>query len=128
MLMQDSCGFGLRGRIRVADEVHFVRLAGAVADMTAWLRDQSVPWAVIGGLAASLLGRPRVTKDVDAVVLLRDTHLESFLADAAPFGFTPRISDAAAFAVKSRVLLLLHEPSKTPVDVSLGVLPFEQES
>jgi hypothetical protein len=107
---------------------HFLRLVGAVADLTAWLDDQAVPGAVIGGVAASLLGRPRVTKDVDAVVLLRDTNLETFLAAGVRFGFAPRISEAAAFATKSRVLLMVHEPSKTQVDISLGVLPFEEES
>ena len=83
---------------------------------------------MIGGLSANLLGRPRVTKDVDAVVLLGDLHIDAFLAAGARFGFSPRIGDAAAFAAKNRVLLLVHDPSKTDVDISLGVLPFEQES
>jgi len=112
----------------VADEPHVLRLIGAVAHLIAWLKDQSVPGAVIGGLAANLLGRPRVTKDVDAVVLLGDLHIDAFLAAGTRFGFSPRISGAAAFAAKNRVLLLVHDPSKTDVDISLGVLPFEQES
>lgn len=112
----------------MADEPHVVRLIGAVADLIAWLKDQSVRGAVIGGFAANLLGRPRVTKDVDAVVLLGDLHIDPFLAAGTRFGFSPRISDAAAFAAKNRVLLLVHDPSKTDVDISLGVLPFEQES
>ena len=109
-------------------DIHVVRLIGAVADLTAWLKAQGVPGAFIGGLAANLLGRPRITKDVDAVVLLGNLDLESFLAAGVRFGFAPRISDAVTFAAKNRVLLLIHEPSKTEVDVSLGVLPFEQES
>ena len=112
----------------MAHELHVVRLIGAVADLTALLKDQGVPGAFIGGLAANLLGRPRITKDVDAVVLLGNLHLESFLAAGARFGFEPRISDATKFAVRNRVLLLIHEPSKTDVDISLGTLPFEQES
>jgi hypothetical protein len=112
----------------VADEPHVLRLIGAVADLIAWLKDQSVPGAVIGGLAANLLGRPRVTNDVDAVVLLGDLHIDAFLASGARFGFSPRIGDAAAFAAKNRVLLLEHDPSKTDVDISLGILPFEHES
>jgi len=108
-------------------DIHVVRLIGAVAGLTAWLKDQGVPGAFIGGLAANLLGRPRITKDVDAVVLLGNLRLESFLAAGPRFGFAPRISDATKFAAKNRVLLLVHEPSKTDVDVSLGVLPFEQE-
>jgi predicted nucleotidyltransferase len=112
----------------VAHELHVIRLIGAVADLTALLKDQGVPGAFIGGLAANLLGRPRITKDVDAVVMLGNLQLESFLAAAARFGFAPRISDATKFAAKNRVLLLIHEPSKTDVDISLGILPFEQES
>lgn len=82
----------------MAHELHFVRLIGAVADLTALLKDQGVPGAFIGGLAANLLGRPRITKDVDAVVLLGDLQIESFLAASARFGFAPRISDATKFA------------------------------
>ncbi|MEK6405843.1 MAG: DUF6036 family nucleotidyltransferase [Acidobacteriota bacterium] len=112
----------------MADDLHSVRLIGAVADLVAWLKDLAVPGAVIGGLAANLLGRPRITKDVDAVVLLGDLHIDAFLAAGARFNFAPRISDAAAFATRNRVLLLVHNPSHTDVDISLGVLPFERES
>ena len=112
----------------MVDDLHLVRLAGAVADLTAWLKGQGVPGAIIGGLAANLLGRPRITNDVDAVVLLGNLALDTFLAYGAGFGFSPRINDAASFAEKNRVLLLIHTPSKTEVDISLGILPFEQES
>jgi hypothetical protein len=74
----------------VAHELHVVRLIGAVADLTALLKDQGVPGAFIGGLAANLLGRPRITKDVDAVVLLGNLHIESFLGAGGRFGFAPR--------------------------------------
>jgi predicted nucleotidyltransferase len=42
-------------------------------------------------------------------------------------GIEPRISDAAGFARKSRVLLLRHTASGTDIDLSLGILPFEVE-
>lgn len=112
----------------MAHELHVIRLIGAIADLTAFLKDQGVPGAFIGGLAANLLGRPRITKDVDAVVMLGNLQIESFLAASARFGFAPRIDEATNFAATNRVLLLIHEPSKTDVDISLGILPFEQES
>lgn len=84
--------------------------------------------AIVGGLAANLLGRPRITRDVDAVVLLENLQIDEFLGSGANFGYLPRISDAVAFATKSRVLLLMHDPTKTDVDISLGILPFEKES
>ncbi|HWX41283.1 MAG TPA: nucleotidyltransferase [Blastocatellia bacterium] len=103
-------------------------LLHVLANLTAWLRAQKVRGAVIGGVAASILGRPRATRDVDAVVLMDTARLESFLASGSQFGFAARIEGAVEFAIRNRVLLLVHVPSETQVDISLGVLPFEQES
>lgn len=96
-------------------------------DLAAWLRAGTLPAVVIGGVAASLLSRPRVTRDVDVVVLAGKCPVEGLIAQASEFGFVPRLTDAAAFAQKSRVLLLRHQATAIDVDVSLGILPFEQE-
>jgi hypothetical protein len=82
---------------------------------------------IIGGVAASLLGTPRYTVDLDAVFLLDLDAIPRLLQEAAPLGIEPRIADAVAFAHKSRVLLLRHTASGTDIDLSLGVLPFEVE-
>ncbi len=82
---------------------------------------------VIGGLAASLLGRPRLTADIDVVILLSVDELPGLLEVAAQEGLVPRMPDAAEFARQHRVLLLQHAASGIPVDVSLGILPFESE-
>lgn len=103
-------------------------LLQAIGAVTAWLRSADVPAAVIGGVAASLLGRPRVTKDVDLVVALTaDSDLPRFLALGERHGVTPRTADAVDFAKVSRVLLLRHGPSGIEIDMSLASLPFEQE-
>jgi hypothetical protein len=83
---------------------------------------------VIGGVAASLLGRPRATRDVDALVLLPDDAWGAFVAAGAKFGFVPRIADCLAFARRSRVLLMRHGPSEADIDITLGALPFEFEA
>lgn len=103
-------------------------LLAALRDLVAWLQAEYVPGVVIGGVAASLLGRPRVTRDVDAVVLLDEGRWSKFLATGARFRFTPRLSDTLAFAQKARVLLVRHEPSGIDVDVAFGALPFEEEA
>jgi predicted nucleotidyltransferase len=82
---------------------------------------------IIGGIAASLLGTPRYTVDLDAVFLLSFEDIPGLLSEAAQLGIEPRISDAAGFARKSRVLLLRHTASGTDIDLSLGILPFEVE-
>lgn len=103
-------------------------LESTLRDLVAWLRHDSTPGIIIGGVAASILGRSRATRDVDALVLLPEEHWPSFMETGKSFGFTPRISDPLAFAVQSRVLLLVHVPTQTPLDISLGLLPFEEEA
>ena len=69
-------------------------------------QDAHVPGTVIGGVVASLLGRPRVTRDIDAMVLLDESEWEVFLAKGSTFGFIPRLSDPLPFAHRARVLLM----------------------
>lgn len=83
---------------------------------------------IIGGIAASLLGRPRLTADVDALLLLSIEELPFLIEVAAQEGLVPRITDAQDFARRHRVLLLRHQESGINVDISLGLLPFEIEA
>jgi hypothetical protein len=82
---------------------------------------------IIGGIAVGLLGKPRYTADVDAVFLLSTQDVHQFLEFARLENIAPRIQNAEEFARKNRVLLLKHVPTETDVDISLGVLPFEEE-
>lgn len=82
---------------------------------------------IIGGVAVSLLARPRLTADVDAVLLASVEELPQILDWASEEGLLPRISDALDFARRYRVLLLCHQESDIYVDISLGILPFEAE-
>ncbi len=66
---------------------------------------------IIGGVAASLLGKPRLTADVDAMLLLSIDDLPQLLQVAAREGLIPRIGNAEEFARRNRVLLLLHPKS-----------------
>jgi hypothetical protein len=112
----------------VTDSTYLEPLLGVIRDLVAWMKDQNIPGAVIGGVAAGLLGRPRVTRDVDAVLLLDISDAESFLAAGSRFGFSPRFPDAVAFAARRRVLLAVHDATGLTVDLSLGATPFEKES
>jgi len=103
-------------------------LLSVLHDLVHWFKCGTVRGLVIGGVAASLLGRPRVTHDVDVLVLLKREEYEEFLAEGKQLGFIPRLSDAIDFAQKNRVFLVCHEPSGINVDISIGVLPFEEEA
>src|SRR5205823_2581071 len=79
--------------------------------LIAWLQSENVSGLIIGGVAASLLGRPRFTRDVDVLILLDDDRWEKFLEAGDRFGFVPRIDNAVAFARRSRVFLVHHKES-----------------
>lgn len=83
---------------------------------------------LIGGIAVGLLGAPRLTVDIDAIVLISDENLQNFIEIAIKEGFVCRISQAQDFAKKNRVLLLRHQESQINIDVSIGLLPFEIEA
>ncbi|MCA9935680.1 MAG: nucleotidyltransferase [Ardenticatenaceae bacterium] len=83
---------------------------------------------IIGGVAASILGKPRLTADADAMLLLSVEDVAELLTAAQEKGLSPRLPDVEAFARRSRVVLLRHEKSGIDVDISLGLLPFEIEA
>lgn len=66
---------------------------------------------IIGGIAASLLGVPRYTVDLDAVFLLDLDNVPHLLQVAKELGIQPRIPDVIPFARKNRVLLRLSLPT-----------------
>ena len=82
---------------------------------------------IIGGIAASLLGNPRLTADVDALILLSIDDIPELFEKAKDVGFIERIPSAQEFARENRVLLLQHAQSGISIDISLGLLPFEEE-
>lgn len=92
------------------------------------MKKAECPWAIIGGIAASLLGKPRFTADVDVLALVEDEDIEGLLKTAEGYGLKQRIKGAVEFAKKNRVLLLTHSESGINIDVSLGLLPFEKEA
>jgi Nucleotidyl transferase of unknown function (DUF2204) len=49
------------------------------------------------------------------------------LKQAVRWKLQPRTSDALEFAKTTRVLLLVHTPTRIEVDLSFGMLPFEAE-
>ena len=78
----------------------------------------------IGGIALQRWGEPRLTADVD-LTILTGFGREAVYIDELCAAFGGRISDAADFALRSRVLLL-RSGRGIPIDISLGALPFEE--
>jgi hypothetical protein len=68
-----------------------------------------------------------MTRDLDLVIWAPEKSLRDLVERGAKFGIVERVSDAAAFATHSNVLLMRHGPAGLPIDVSLGGLPFEED-
>jgi Nucleotidyltransferase of unknown function (DUF6036) len=78
---------------------------------------------VIGGLAVQRWGEPRLTRDVD-VSLLTGFGTESVYIEALLALYQGRVPDAAAFALRNRVLLL--QKGGVGIDIALAAIPFEE--
>jgi hypothetical protein len=116
-----------QGKSSRAAPLEIARLIEPLAALQRLLDQIDRPGVIIGGIAASLIGKPRVTADLDAVVIMSIDDLGELVDAARQQGLIPRIADEIAFARKNRVLLLEHEDSGVGVDISLGILPFESE-
>ena len=79
---------------------------------------------IIGGIAVLRWGEPRFTRDVDLTLLTGFGNELEFVETLLQSGYRGRISDAADFALKNRVLLL-ESPQNIPIDISLAGFPFE---
>lgn len=97
-------------------------------DLAAWLRAARVPGAVIGGVAVAILGRPRLTRDLDALVFLEEAKWAEFLKKGRRHGFVVRFADSLQFARECRILLIRHLPSGLDVDMTLGSSQYDQEA
>lgn len=82
---------------------------------------------IIGGIATGFLGKPRFTVDLDAMFFASTKDVPEILEMAKEEGIEPRTNQIMEFVKKSRVVLLRHSTSRTNIDISLGVLPFEEE-
>ena len=87
----------------------------------------SAQGVIIGGIATGFLGKPRFTVDLDAMFFASIKDVPRILEMAKAEGIEPRTDKVMEFAQKSRVLLLRHSSSGASIDISLGVLPFEEE-
>jgi len=103
-------------------------LLAALADLVKWLDAANIPSMVIGGVAASILGQPRLTQDVDALAILPEGEWANAVSTAARHGIAPRIENPLDFAGRSRVLLMRHVKSGIDIDVAFGALLFERSA
>jgi len=100
-------------------------LIEAAVEVQVALTTAGIRSCVIGGLAVQRWGEPRATQDVDFSVLA-PVGEERHALDLLLGSFAPRRSDALAFAIANRVLLI-QATNRVAVDVGLAGSGFEVE-
>jgi len=100
-------------------------LLEAAGDLQTFFDKRQWHSCIIGGLALLRWGEPRYTRDVDVTLLCGFGVEDQFSGPILAAGYRGRISDAADFARRSRVLLI-ESRSGVPIDIALGGLPFEE--
>jgi hypothetical protein len=103
-------------------------LLEALRALVAFLQEIKAPGMIIGGIAVIARGVNRLTVDADATVWGPEIDLKNLLKRLARHRIVPRIPNVLDFARQQQVLLLQHEPSGTPIEVSIAWLPFEREA
>lgn len=86
------------------------------------------PGMIIGGIAIIAWGYPRVTTDIDVTLRIDLNDLNQLVKTLRTHEIYPRIDDAINFARTRHVLLMRHHKSGVDIDVSLALLPFEEEA
>lgn len=101
------------------------RLVEAADELLSFLRSVDRDACLIGGIVVSRWGEPRVTKDVDATVLVDFTH-EVAMLELLLTRFAARESDPRPRAEIGR-LALLRASNGVDIDISFAAFPFELE-
>lgn len=101
-----------------------IELVTVAAEVQGFLSSRNWKFCFIGGLAVQYWAEARVTRDVDLTLLTGFGNEKPFI-DALLDRYQPRREDAAAFALRNRVLLLQSE-NGIGIDVALAGMPVEE--
>lgn len=99
-----------------------------LADAAAFLEACRVPFAVIGGLAVSIRGQPRMTVDVDIVIASDVDQALALVAKLPESQFRPLFQDVESVVTRAFILPLRHRSTNVKVDISIGLSGFERQA
>jgi predicted nucleotidyltransferase len=96
-------------------------------DVVSLLEQEGVRYVLIGALAASLRGQPRVTADVDLVIGADVARALRLISSLSSSRFEPLFPDVEEVVRRSFMLPLRHRYTGVKVDMALGVSGFEKQ-
>lgn len=103
-------------------------LQKSLVDVIQFLQTQRVPYAVIGGLAASLHGEPRVTADIDLVIGVTTAGAIDLIPRLGGSSLEPLFTGVEEVVERAFILPLRHRATGVKVDLAIGLSGFEQQA
>jgi hypothetical protein len=97
-----------------------------LADAAHVLETRGIRFALIGGLAVSLRGQPRMTVDVDLMILADIDQALGLAQELSSTPFEPLFPGVEEVVARSYILPLRHRTTGIRVDVAIGMSGFEQ--
>jgi len=97
----------------------------AICEIANFLRNEHIPYVIIGGIAVQHWGEPRFTRDIDVTILV-NVGEEERVINKIFSKFAPRIQNALEIALKHRVCLVKSSDGYE-IDISLGIPGYEEE-
>lgn len=104
------------------------RLWPTLADAVSMLESRSIACALIGGLAVSLRGQPRMTVDVDMVIAADLDVAASLVRDLDDTPFMPLFPEVEDVVNTAFILPLRHRATGIRLDLALGMSGFERDA
>lgn len=102
-------------------------LTNLLSDLNSVFEQTGSRWYLFGAQAAIIHGAARLTADVDVTVIYGDRPVDDLIEALVSKEFEIRVTDAAEFVARSRVLPVLHLRSGIPVDIVLGGPGLEED-
>lgn len=99
-----------------------------LADAVGMLEDRGIASALIGGLAVSLRGQPRMTVDVDLVILADVEQSLQLVRELTSTPFEPLFRGVEDVVSSSFILPLRHRTTGIRVDLAIGMSGFERQA
>jgi hypothetical protein len=104
------------------------RLWPTLSDAIAMLESRGLPAALIGGLAVSLRGQPRMTVDVDLVIRADVDDALQLVRHLSETPFEPLFAGVEEVVSSVFMLPLRHRSTGIRVNLAIGMSGFEREA
>jgi hypothetical protein len=99
-----------------------------LADAAAFLEKEGIAYALVGGMAVSLRGQPRVTADVDMVIAIDVDRALALVGRLGQSKFQPLFDGIEEVIERAFILPLRHRSTHVKLDLAIGLSGFERQS